>query len=102
MYSEDQHIIQYGYIFTSLADIPLKYPLFTWHTRAHQHSIKFNTADVFNRMLAMTHPLIASKRRKIICSLCSEEGHSCKSIKFHGFGPKEFENSLIEEYYIEH
>lgn len=70
-------------------------------TRARQHSIKFNTADVFNRMLAMTHPLIASKRRKIICSLCSEEGHSCKSIKFHGFGPKEFENSLIE-YYIEH
>ena len=71
-------------------------------TRARQHSIKLNTADIFNRMLVRTHPLIASKRRKIVCSLCGEEGHSCKSVKIHGFGPKEFEKALIEEYYLVH
>ena len=51
-------------------------------------------------MLIMTHPLIASKQRKIICSLCRKEGHSCKSAKFHGDGPIELEKAMIQDYYL--
>jgi len=50
-------------------------------------------------MLVVTHPSIASKRRKIVCSECGIEGHTCKSIKFHGYGPIEYERAIIESYY---
>ena len=71
-------------------------------TRARQHSIKANTEDIFSRMLVMTHPVVASKRRQITCSLCGKEGHSAKSVKFHGFGPSELEKAMIEDYYQVH
>ena len=56
-------------------------------TRARQHNVGLNISDIFSRMLIMTHPTIASKRRQITCFLCGNVGHSCKSVKFHGYGP---------------
>ena len=67
--------------------------------RARQHNVGLNISDIFGRKLIMTHPLIALRRRKIICSVRDQEGHSCKSVKFHGHGPKKLETSMIEEYY---
>ena len=69
---------------------------------ARQHNLSLNISDIFSRMLVMTHPLIASKRQQIVCSLCEMEGHSCKSTKFHSYGPAKLESIMIEEYYNTH
>ena len=37
---------------------------------ARQHRVFVNLADIFTRMLRMTHPIIASKKRAIRCSKC--------------------------------
>ena len=67
--------------------------------RARQHSVKLNLTDVFARMLIMTHPVVASKRRQIHCSHCHQIGHSARSITHHSYGPIKEERALINHYF---
>ena len=69
-------------------------------TRARQHSVRINILDIFQRMMAMTHPKVASKRRRIICQTCKKEGHTAFSKKHHGYGPKKWEDSIVDSYYV--
>ena len=53
-------------------------------SRARQTSIIDNTQDIFQRMLIMSHPEIASiKKRQKSCTKCGKLGHTARSIKFH-------------------
>ena len=52
--------------------------------RARQHSVKVNIKDTFTRMLQMSHPLVAVKKRSITCGICGEIGHSGRSKIHHG------------------
>ena len=52
--------------------------------RARQHSVKTNINDVFARMLHLSNPLVASKKRSITCGKCGELGHGAKSQIHHG------------------
>ena len=51
--------------------------------RARQCSVKANIHDIFARMLHMSNPLVASKKRISICGKCGETGHGAKSIVHH-------------------
>ena len=53
-------------------------------TRARQCSVKANIQDIFTRMLHMSHPLVASKKRIVTCGKCGETGHGAKSRVYHG------------------
>ena len=68
--------------------------------RARQHDVGQNISDIFKRMLLMTHPKIWSKQRIITCGTCGKDGHTSKSVKFHGLGPKNWEDAMIENYYM--
>ena len=47
--------------------------------RSRQLSIKDNIHDIFRRMLISSHPEIASKRPRTVCSVCGEVGHTARS-----------------------
>ena len=53
--------------------------------RVRQHDVSVNITDIFQRMLgnmlSTTHPIIASKKRKVICNLCTKEGHSAFPVR---------------------
>ena len=49
--------------------------------RSRQLSIKDNIHDVFRRMLITSHPEIASKRPRCICTICGEVGHTARSYR---------------------
>ena len=49
--------------------------------KARQMSIKVNTRDIFCRLMIRTHPLIASKKRMLLCTTCGLFGHTCRSCK---------------------
>ncbi|CAL4117807.1 unnamed protein product, partial [Meganyctiphanes norvegica] len=68
--------------------------------RARQHNVRDNTYDIFSRMLIMTNPIIANKRRQIKCSHCRQIGHSSRSITQHSYGPSTEERAIINGFYI--
>lgn len=47
--------------------------------RARQTSLKENILDVFQRMMIMTHPKIASLKRQLVCKRCNKLGHTLRS-----------------------
>ena len=67
--------------------------------RARQHSVKVNLTDIFARMIIMTHPVVASKRRQILCSHCHQIGHTSRSITQHSYGPIKEDRALINQYF---
>ena len=69
--------------------------------RARQHNVSLNIADIFSRMLCMSHPCVASKRRVITCTECGQEGHTSRSTVHHGYGPVTLERTLIDSYYVQ-
>ena len=69
-------------------------------TRARQHSVRVNIQDIFGRMLMMTHPKIAVKKRQLYCSMCKKSGHTARSIIHHACGPLKQEAALINSYYL--
>ena len=70
--------------------------------RARQHGVSVNIEDVFTRMLVVSHPTVADKQRKIVCSSCHQIGHSARSKVQHvgSYGPLTKEQSLINKYYL--
>ncbi|CAL4131834.1 unnamed protein product, partial [Meganyctiphanes norvegica] len=67
--------------------------------RARQHGVRININDIFARMLIMTHPVVANKRRLITCSHCHQIGHSSRSLAHHSYGPIKEERALIDSYF---
>ena len=61
---------------------------------------KVNLEIIFSRMLIMTNPIIANKRRQIKCSHCRQIGHSSRSITQHSYGPSTEERAIINGFYI--
>ena len=49
--------------------------------RARQLSVKENIHNIFRRMLIMSHPFVAKKRPRPICSICGEIGHTARSLR---------------------
>lgn len=47
--------------------------------RSRQCSVKLNIYDVLKRMLIMSHPLVASKKKTPTCSICHMDGHTSRS-----------------------
>ena len=58
--------------------------------------IKSNIHDIFARMLYMSNPLVASKKRTITCGKCGEIGHGAKSKVYNGHS-NGAENMVIDE-----
>ena len=46
---------------------------------ARQTSIQKNLLDIFNRMMAKTHPEIAIRKRQNRCTRCNKLGHTVRS-----------------------
>ena len=67
--------------------------------RARQHGVSVNLADILGRMLMKTHPVVAAQKRRIRCGKCYLLGHSARSRVFHGFGPVQEEESMINGYF---
>ena len=63
--------------------------------RTRQHSVKVNIKDTFARMLQMSHPLVAVRKRTMICGICGEYGHSARSKVHHGDDNKEKSNDAL-------
>lgn len=70
-------------------------------SRARQHNVRVNIADVFSRMIIMTHPTVANNQRLITCSHCHQIGHSARSQLHHIniYGPHNEEQCMINEYF---
>ena len=70
---------------------------------ARQHGVSVNLGAIFDRMLMMTHPSIASQKRQIICRKCQQAGHSPKSKASHSSGPANEEKLLsINTLHLKH
>ena len=67
--------------------------------RSRQLSVKDNIHDVFRRMLISSHPEIASKRPRSICSICGEVGHTARSYRHKKSTVMTEEQAQIESLY---
>ena len=68
--------------------------------RARQCSIKDNLKDVFTKMLIRSHPAIAEKYPRPLCSICGEVGHTARSIRHkRQFDVPTCEKSIIDSVY---
>ena len=67
--------------------------------RARQCSIRLNTCDIFTRMLVQSHPLIASKKKLLKCSVCKKPGHTIRSCPTRYSSVLNEEKSYIESCY---
>ena len=68
--------------------------------KARQMSIKLNTKDIFVRMAAASHPYVAEKRRKLLCSYCSRTDHTVRSCSKKIHGPLAEEQSKIQALFL--
>ena len=67
--------------------------------RARQCSVKDNLKDVFTRMVIRSHPAIADKYPRPLCSLCGEVGHTARSIRHRRLNVPTCEKTTIDSVY---
>ena len=65
--------------------------------RARQTSIHENTLDIFQRMMIMTNPLIATSKRQLQCSRCGKIGHTICSCPARLTTVIDFETTIVND-----
>ena len=68
--------------------------------RARQCSIRFNTKDIYTRMLVKTHPITASKRILLSCNRCNKYGHTVRSCPMNVSTVQDEERTFINSCYM--
>ena len=68
--------------------------------RARQCSIRLNTLDIFTRMLVQSHPIIASRKKVLLCNRCNKYGHTVRSCPQNYHMALDEEKSFVEGCYL--
>ena len=69
-------------------------------TRARKTDLLANITDVFTVLFVRSDPRIRAMRRKIVCSVCQELGHTIRSCPFVQGQEQDSEDELVTSFFV--